>query len=304
MRLALAAALAVGGCRDASPTHEQPEPTRVSAPADASAPTKALPDLDAVTVTADEVLEVQGSKMMLDPADKIISRVIKRDGIWEPVETALFEREVKPGYVVVDAGANIGYYTLLAARLVGATGHVYAFEPEPNAFALLQRNVHLNGYTNVTLVPTALGREPGTMQLFIATKNRGDHRIYNPTGKRSAIDVEVVTLDAFLAEHEVSRVDLLKIDTQGAECSILAGAEQTLTRRELSIVMEFTPAFLEAVGDDPRACLTRLAGSGYAFADILEWERNVAPTDVDKLLATYPATDAKKYTNLFLTRPR
>jgi FkbM family methyltransferase len=176
-------------------------------------------------------------------------------------------------------------------------------EPEPEAFAILERNVALNGYENVTLVRKALGREAGKMQLFLAAKNRGDHRIYDPTGKRSAIEVEVVALDAFLAEHAVSRVDLMKIDTQGAECTILAGAEKTLAGRELGIVMEFTPHFLEAVGDDPRACLERLAAHGYAFQDILEWEKRFAPTDIDALLAAYPATDAKKYTNLFLTRP-
>lgn len=260
-----------------------------------------LTPLDEVVVDADEVVEVQGSKMVLDPDDRIVSRVIRRDKIWEPLETDLFSRALEPGDVVIDVGANIGYYTLLAARRVGPTGHVYAFEPEPRAFAILQRNVALNGYTNVTLVAKALGRSPGTLRLYLAKRNRGDHRVYDPTGKREAIDVEVVTLDEVLAAEPPARIDLIKIDTQGAECSILAGAEQTLAdHREATILMEFTPNALVAVGDSPRGCLERLTGSGFALFDVDEWQREVSPTDVETLLREYPEDDPKRFTNLLL----
>lgn len=175
----------------------------------------ALQPLDEVRVAAGEVVMVQGSKMVLNANDTIVSRVIRRDGIWEPLETTLFEREVGPGDVVIDVGANIGYYTLLAARLVGDEGHVYAFEPEPEAFGLLEHNVELNRYRNVTLVQKALGRETGRLELFLATKDRGDHRVYDPTGRRSSIDVDVITLDAYLAQQGIDRVDSSRSTRRG-----------------------------------------------------------------------------------------
>lgn len=263
----------------------------------------ALTPLDEVRVDPDEVVTVQGSKMVLNPNDTIVSRVIRRDGIWEPLETKLFAREIQPGDVVIDVGANIGYYTLLAARRVGPTGHVYAFEPEPEAFALLQRNVQLNGYDNVTPVPKALGRENGRLQLYLAKKNRGDHRVYDPTGRRPSIDVDVITLDAYLVEQSVERVDFLKVDTQGAECSILDGARHTIAKHpEMAVVMELTPHSLAELGDDPRGCLERLQAAGYALHDIKEWERKIVPTDIETLLRAYPEGDRKKFTNLFLPR--
>ncbi|MCX4246891.1 FkbM family methyltransferase [Paraliomyxa miuraensis] len=294
--LALAVGLApIGACGsdDASPAPAAPEPVPVAEP-------RLLP-LDEVHVDPDEVVMVQGSKMVLNPNDTIVSRVIRRDGIWEPLETRLFTQTVRPGDVVVDVGANIGYYTLLAARLVGETGHVYAFEPEPEAFALLERNVALNGYDNVTLVDKALGREAGRLQLYLAKNNRGDHRIYDPTGRRSSIDVDVIALDAYLDERGIERVNLLKVDTQGAECSILDGARRTIASHpELGIVMEFTPHSLAQLGDEPRRCLQTLVDTGYSLLDIEEWKRRIVPTDVDTLLRVYPQDDRTKFTNLWL----
>lgn len=279
------------------------EPPAPAAPSKATSTRSALTPLDQVRVDPNEVVKVQGSKMRLNPHDTIVSRVIRRDGIWEPLETKLFTEQIEPGDVVIDVGANIGYYTLLAARLVGPTGHVHAFEPEPEAFALLERNVELNGYDNVTLVPKALGQENGRLALFLATNNRGDHRVYDPSGRRSSIDVDVVTLDAYLAEHDVDRVDFLKIDTQGAECSILDGARRTIARHsEMALVMELTPHALAELGDDPRGCLKRLLAAGYSLRDIQEWERAIVPTDIETLLRTYPEDDPKKFTNLFLPR--
>lgn len=274
-------------------------PDVVAAPA---TPAPELTPLDQVVVVADEVVDVRGAKMVLDPEDTVVSRVIKRDGIWEPLETELFERELRPGDVVVDAGANLGYYTLIASRKVGPTGHVFAFEPEPRAFALLQRNVELNDLRNVTLVPKALGRAPGTLKLYLAPRNRGDHRVYDPSGKRESIEVEVVRLDDALRERDVDHVDFMKIDTQGAECAILDGAGELLgASRELAVVLEFTPSALTALGDDPRACLERLTKHGYSLVDIREWERSLVPTGIDALLADY-AVDTKRFTNLFLPR--
>lgn len=296
-QLSLAVCWLALACGDAT-THEAPEQAS-PAPTPEPAPVELQP-LEQVQVRADVVYEAQGSRMYLNPADTIVSRVIARDGIWEPLETEVFRSKVGPGDVVVDVGANLGYYTLLAARLVGNAGHVYAFEPDPESFALLERNVALNGYENVTAVPLALGRAPGKLQLFLNAKNRGDHRVYDPTGKRRSVDVDVVTLDAYLKAHEVPRVDFLKIDTQGAECLILEGARKTVADQAgLTLVLEFTPHFLAAMGQDPRTCFAALAEPRFRLHDIDEWGRKLEPTDLDTLLTRY-SVESKKFTNVLV----
>ena len=131
---------------------------------------------------------MSGLKMYLDPTDEVMTPTILVIGNWETAETSWFLRIVKPGDTVVDAGANTGYYTLIGSRLVGDKGKVYAFEPEPANFELLQKNVRLNGLSNVVLERKALSNRNGTLKLFIADKNKGDHRIYQPEGESRPID--------------------------------------------------------------------------------------------------------------------
>lgn len=97
--------------------------------------------------------EVQGHKMFLDSKDSLRLSI---HGIYEPLETELAKKEVKKGNVVLDIGANIGYYTLIFAKLVGEDGKVFAFEPDPTNFALLKKNVEMNGYKNVMFVQKAV----------------------------------------------------------------------------------------------------------------------------------------------------
>ncbi len=92
---------------------------------------------------------VQGHKLFLDKLDTL--ELATRE-IYEPLETQLLLKRLKPGQTFVDIGANIGYYTLLAARQVGPAGRVYAFEPDEENFKLLQKNTEINGYSNVTSV--------------------------------------------------------------------------------------------------------------------------------------------------------
>jgi len=118
---------------------------------------------------------VFGHEMFLDPTDSIVSPTLLRDGYFEPYETTLIESEIRPGDVVLDIGANIGYYTLIFARLVGERGRVYAFEPDPTNFRLLKKNVRANGYQNVIFVKKAVADSSGSMPLYLCPDNKGDH---------------------------------------------------------------------------------------------------------------------------------
>ena len=131
-----------------------------------------------------------------NPADSTIRTVLERDQVWEDLETRWILHTIRAGDVFVDVGANIGYYTVIAAKIVGDQGHVYAFEPDPTSFAILKANVERNGLANVTLEQKALSNEPGSLRLFLAHQNKGDHRIFDEDGAaRPFLDVEALRLD-------------------------------------------------------------------------------------------------------------
>src|SRR5262249_15912979 len=146
-----------------------------------------------------------------DPtADRWISAPLLRGQPYEPFETELLLGHLNPGDVVLDLGANLGYYTLLFARRVGPTGKVFAFEPDPDNFALLEENVARNGYDNMVLARKAASDKSGTAQLYRSADNQGDQRLYDTDGKRPCIEVESITLDEFFADY-AGRIDLVKM---------------------------------------------------------------------------------------------
>src|SRR5258708_4633510 len=171
-----------------------------------------------LTTTNSAPVFVHGHPMVLHEAkiDRYISPALRASGIFEPFETELAKVLIKPGDVVLDLGANIGYYTLLFARLVGPAGRVYAFEPEPANCALLKKNVELNGYENVVLVSKAVSNQTGLGKLFLCDFNQGDHRLYDSKDGRPHIEIETVELDRFFHNYGGS-FDFIKFDIQGAE---------------------------------------------------------------------------------------
>jgi FkbM family methyltransferase len=252
-----------------------------------------------------KIAGMPGVKMYLDPTDRVITPTILVLGIWERSETDFFLRTVKPGDIVVDAGANVGYYTIIGSRLVGDKGKVYAFEPEPANFALLEKNVRLNGLTNVVLEQKALSNRKGVIKLYLAGENKGDHRIYQPDGEsRPAVDVEAVRLDEYFKDHERG-IDVLKMDTQGAEGLILEGMTGLLAGRtdRPTIFMEFWPYGLQGMGTDAGALLKQLQSYSYKFfAFNPKVEKGLQPVEPAELVAAYPVEDHDNQTNLLALR--
>ncbi|MFQ5574888.1 MAG: FkbM family methyltransferase [Terriglobia bacterium] len=157
--------------------------------------------------------------MYLDSKDSLR---LSLNGIYEPLETELVQKEVVEGNVVLDLGAHIGYYTLIFARLVGSQGKVFAFEPGPDNFALLEKNVQVNRYRNVTLVQRAVSEAAGRVRLYLNEGNTADHRMYDSRDGRKHIEVETVRVDDYFAEYE-GKIDFIKMDIQGAEGAALSG---------------------------------------------------------------------------------
>ena len=244
------------------------------------------------------VAEVLGHRMYLDAKD---SAELSINGIYEPLTTELVQREVRAGDVVLDIGAHIGYYTLLLARQVGHEGKVFAFEPEPGNFCLLQKNVRVNGYENVTLIPKAVAAAAGMARLYLDEDNAGDCRIYDSRDGRRSLAIETIRLDDYFAGYE-GTLAFIKMDIQGAEHAALSGMTGLLGRhREVKLVTEFWPYGLKACGVAPEDYLRLLVDLGFTLWNVDERPVQVMPTSIAELLERYPPAFGSA-TNLFCVR--
>jgi len=238
----------------------------------------------------DQVLvEVEGYKMYMwnDTASSVQARN------YEPYTTELFKQALAAGATVVNIGAHVGYYTLLAARLVGERGRVYAFEPEPANFHLLVRNIELNGFKNVIAVDKAVMHQTGTFDLCLS-EGSGCHSIALASAAADKavrrIPVECVALDDFLRAQRVGTVDVVLMDTEGSDFFVLEGMEE-LIRKSNNFVLfcELSPMGLRRAGVKPEALLQKLASFGFEVELIGEPVRHLRPAtraDIDRLEAS------------------
>ena len=196
------------------------------------------------------------------PNDKYIGQRIALEK-YEPYETQLILRQTKIGDTVVDVGANIGYYTVLLADIVGKNGKVYAFEPDKTNFEILKKNIKTNNLKNVVAVNAGVGSKNETKTLYKSNENLGDHKLFNdqflisnveiiqnplvgkPTsslkkgGSLKTETVKIIKLDDYLAN---TKVDLIKIDTQGWEPEVISGAKNMISKNKPVMFLEYSPA--------------------------------------------------------------
>ena len=203
-------------------------------------------------------------------------------------ERRLLRQLITPGMTVLDIGANIGIYTEFLAKLVGPSGRVVAFKPE-------QRNVGrlrcaAQKYKQVEVVNAAVSDHSGTLKLYVADDLNVDHRTYAPRETRRSIDVAAVTLDDFVGERD--RVDVIKMDIQGAELAALRGARRLLASDEAPVILfEYWPYGLRSAGENPQALLSELASFGYE------------PRTIEgSLVPDFPCSGADVYVNLVAAR--
>jgi FkbM family methyltransferase len=246
---------------------------------------------------------VRGHAMLLNPDDNVVSRLLAESGGIEWFETDLIEREVHEGDTVLDLGANIGYFTLQFARLVGPRGRVIAFEPDPVNANLLKRNVSLNGYHNVEIVRKAVADRTGESELHLCDNNHGDHRLYSSGDGRTTIKVPMTTIDDHFGANPPA-VNLIKMDIQGSEPRALRGMDRTLKNSpSASLITEFWPIGLSQAGDSAAGFLTQLQRLGFDISEICESEERLQPIESLQLLRDYTPENSR-HTNLFCTRGR
>jgi FkbM family methyltransferase len=197
------------------------------------------------------LIEFQRQKMYVDPIDTWIYQPLLKTGILEREVTKLFIENVKRGMTIIDIGANIGYYTLIAAKLIGKKGRVYAFEPELSNFNLLIKNIKLNNYKNVIAIQKAVSDRDEKTRLFLSESNREGHRIYNLKEGRRFIEIETTTLDNFFKNRE-GEIDVIKMDIEGAEIAALKGMNNILkANQKLKLFIEFVPFILSKGSFNP-----------------------------------------------------
>ncbi len=175
-------------------------------------------------------------------------------------ERTLLRRLIRPGMTVVDVGANIGIYTRFFSGLAAVSGRVHAFEPAPPNYKRLQENAdHL---ANVSLNHAAVGDHSGTIRLFVSDELNVDHRTFDSGDGRTGIDVPMVSLDDYFNAGQ--RVDLIKIDVQGYELSVLRGAKRVLKEnREIKVLMEFWPYGLAKAAVAPSKVMELIDSLGF-----------------------------------------
>ena len=193
-----------------------------------------------------------------------VQRHIHFQGVYEPLEAYVFHRLLRPGMTVVDAGANVGQYSLLASAAVGPTGRVHAFEPVPETFARLERHVAASCATNVVLRRAALWREAGVLRLRLPdgmTDNSGSFAV-DADGE---ITSAAVRLDDLVRDASIGPVGLVKMDIEGAEVAALEGMAGMLARDRPILLLEVHRAALGRLGAAPRDLWAALVdGLGYS----------------------------------------
>lgn len=239
---------------------------------------------DAILSTlAESVSDSHLSMYVHASGDQYVSQSIADKGEWEIYETQLIKGFLSDGASFVDVGANIGYYSVVASQIVGAHGSVVSFEPEMKNFQLLSKNSQLNESTNIHAVNAGLAIEDRESEIYLSTDNWGDHQIYDGGDGRTSSPIKLVNGDRYLAaishEQQPFIIDVLKIDTQGAEFKVLKGLEATIRQSlpGIKIVIEFWPYGLRQAGDHAHKVLDILLSLQLPIAIIDHIDHRLIP---------------------------
>jgi FkbM family methyltransferase len=242
-------------------------------------------------------IDVFGHKVYLDPNDSMYLFI---NEIYEPYETELISSIIKPGTVVLDIGANIGYHTLLFAKLVGQSGKVFAFEPSPANFRLLEKNVSVNGYSNVILEQKAVSNRNEKKKLYL-NENAMMHTIYKSHASLDSVEIDTISLDNYFRNYG-GKIDFIKMDIEGSEITALEGMQTILQRQnDIKLLVAFNPSAILKYGYKPEQQIDLLVSNGFTvyFANSRTKDLElVNPGDVQYLIKMTPKDGGKEELSL------
>jgi FkbM family methyltransferase len=243
-----------------------------------------------------------GAEILCDPSD-LIQRSILNFGVWEPNISYWMGKILRAGDVCVDVGANIGYDTLLASSIVGASGKVVAIEAAPRIFRLLADNVRSNQANNVRLVNAAVSDCRQTVTLYSGTaRNIGATTTVAARGLPAETTVEAFTLEELLLPDEIARARLIKIDIEGGELPVLKRflAEAHRFPKDVVVIVEVSPQENPA---EWASVFAQFVAAGFGAYEIenrysLDWYLNWRTPAALKRLQSLPAAQ----TDVLLSR--
>lgn len=226
---------------------------------------------------------------------------------YEPYNTELILQHLKPGHVVLDIGANAGYYSLLAGRAVGPTGRVYAFEPAAKAYTLLERNIEKNGLGQIVKpLRKAVSDKTGVVILHTYAEASGASSVHSHANVthfsvEETLEVDSVSIDDLLNGQEVN---FIKMDIEGHEVAALRGMRNTILRSpDLIIMSELNPSLLHSAGSSAREYVQMLESLGFYVRIINEKQGSL-----EAITAAYWAwleqleTDSSDHVNILCMR--
>lgn len=242
----------------------------------------------------DEQVQVRlptGGKMVINPRD-YVSYYIYMLGLYEGDTVRLLLSKLQPGDTFYDVGGHFGQYSVSAGLKVGNTGKVVTFEPGPIQRQYLETNKELNGLTQQTIVAAALSDHQGELGLHVPSLvDIGKSQLVDPSTDSGAIKVPITTLDLYCEENGIDRIDVMKVDVEGAELGVFRGASRVLhSVRPKAIFYESVDVLCEAFGHTPAETHELLEGAGYKICALKNGE-----------LTTVSAAERSEYSDFVAT---
>lgn len=260
-------------------------------------------------------------KMTLSKSDTDIAPQIQKFGWYEDekFETEVFAKNLKKDMTVLDLGANIGFYSLLARSVVGPGGNVYSFEPFPENISLLRQSIHENKFENMTLIEAAVSDKSGESFLYLSPDACSEHSMldldfdYNKNQSQKKLKIQALNIDDYFVSFD-DKIDFIKMDIEGSEFRALDGMKKTLEQnQQISIMTEFWPNGFRKDGKAPQDFLKRLVDLGFELFHIDSSNSTLAKKTPEQIMNVEKNNHSiiqknpvmKKwgwYTNLFCTR--
>jgi FkbM family methyltransferase len=240
----------------------------------------------------------------VDTRDISLTPGILLTGQWEPHITALWSTLIKPGMTVVDVGSHMGYYSVLAGKLVEGFGKVHAFEANPVIYETLFKNIFINGLIDRVIQNNlAVYSHSTTLEFHTLQRATGGNSLVDFTEeyqerfneKVSSITIQATSLDEYFQSQGTLKVDVVKIDAEGSEPFIFEGMQKILeSNPDIVIICEFNAGLIHGCGNEPKIFLQKLQAHGLILRKI-DLDSQVSSTSETELLHLGTA-------DLFLTK--
>ncbi len=245
------------------------------------------------------IVETNGYKMYLDKEDVGKISVF---GQYKPFETEIVKKHIKKGMVVLNIGAHIGYFTLLASKIVGEKGKVFAFEPVPENFGILQKNISLNNLKNIVPLQKAVSDKTGKQKLNLSSISCGMHSLIDTDLIKShkQIEVDVVSLDDYFKNYK-GKIDFILMDIEGAEEKAILGMLKLLKKnKDIKILVELLPTYLKDAGTSFENVIALIRKLKFKIYSINENDKKITP--LKNVKSFLESNKEKLCDNFLLTR--